>query len=350
MDKLNIYEILKQVSYPGFSKNIVDFGMVRSVEQKDGVWVVDLHIVTSEEDKPLQVRQDIEKALSSAGAGPVQINIDTEKHRVETKKMDVNQDPAAFRKQFEFADQVIAVASGKGGVGKSTVAANLALSLSRRGLKVGLLDLDVYGPSVPTIFHVTDAPVVQDEHHIYPVTQYGVELMSFGFFIGENTPVIWRGPMVMKLVDQLLNDVKWSKLDVLILDLPPGTGDVQLTLSQKIYLTGAVIVTTPQDLALIDVSRGAGMFQKMNVPVLGVVENMSYHVCSECGHRDHVFSSGGGRKESARLDVPFLGALPLSGRIMADSDAGKPTVFADPDCEESRAFENIVETLLRNLN
>ncbi|MCK5520771.1 MAG: Mrp/NBP35 family ATP-binding protein, partial [Candidatus Marinimicrobia bacterium] len=230
------------------------------------------------------------------------------------------------------------------------VAANLALSLHGKGFKVGLLDLDVYGPSVPKIFNVSEPPQVEDEHSILPAKKYGIELMSFGFFIDDKSPVIWRGPMVMKLVEQFLTDVKWSKLDYLILDLPPGTGDVQLSLSQKIFMTGAVIVTTPQDLALIDVSRGANMFEKMKVPVLGVIENMSFHVCSKCGNKDYVFSSGGGEKESKRLNVPFLGKLPLSRNIMSHTDSGKPTVLADPEGEESKAFLKIVETLLENLN
>lgn len=349
MSKSIIIDQLKTISYPGYKKNLVDFGMLQDIEESGEGYIIHLLIISDDNEKLSKVRNDVVSTLTQAGIKIKDVIIHNSSRRVEPVKTEGGKstNPMDNKEKFEFADHVIAVSSAKGGVGKSTVAANLALGLSQKGFKTGILDLDVYGPSIPMIFDVTEQPMVQDEHTIYPAMKYGVEIMSFGFFIDADSPVIWRGPLVMKLVDQFLTDVKWSKLDYLILDLPPGTGDVQLTLSQKIFMTGAVIVTTPQNLALADVVRGVNMFKKTDVPILGLVENMSYFVCNNCGEKHHIFSTGGGERESRRLDMPLLGQLPLSEVIMRQSDTGEPIVQAQPDSEEAKAFMGIVENVVK---
>ena len=236
---------------------------------------------------------------------------------------------------------IVAVASGKGGVGKSTTAANFALGLAALGLKVGLLDADIYGPSVPKLFGLTGVrPEVRDQM-LMPIETCGIRVMSIGFLVDEDAPMIWRGPMVMTAVTQLLRDVDWGGLDVLVVDMPPGTGDTQLTLAQQVPLAGAVIVSTPQDLALIDARRGVAMFEKVDVPILGIVENMSYFLCPNCGTRHDVFAHGGARAEAERLGVPFLGEVPLTMAIREGSDGGKPIVVADPDGPHARIYRDI---------
>ncbi|MBB5049070.1 ATP-binding protein involved in chromosome partitioning [Rhodopseudomonas rhenobacensis] len=225
---------------------------------------------------------------------------------------------------------IIAVASGKGGVGKSTTALNLALGLRNLGLKVGLLDADIYGPSVPKLTGINERPQLDDDRKMIPIMRFGLSIMSIGFLVEENSAMIWRGPMVMSAITQMLRDVAWGTLDVLVVDMPPGTGDAQLTLAQNVPLQGAVIVSTPQDLALIDARRGLAMFSKVGVPVLGIVENMSYFQCPECGARSDIFGHGGARQEAERLGVPFLGEVPLHMSIRANSDAGTPVVESEP--------------------
>jgi ATP-binding protein involved in chromosome partitioning len=240
---------------------------------------------------------------------------------------------------------VIAVASGKGGVGKSTVAANLALALARLGQRVGLLDVDIYGPSLPTMFGVRERPVVID-NRLQPFERWGVKLMSLGFVLETDTPVIWRGPMVMKAIEQLMGDVDWGELDVMVLDMPPGTGDAQLTVTQKIGLAGAVIVSTPQDVALIDARKGLAMFRKMEVPVLGLVENMATFVCPSCGHETAIFRSGGGERTAEELDIAFLGSIPLDAEIAEGGDAGVPIVVKHPDGPHAAAFRRVAEAVI----
>ncbi|MBS7541290.1 Mrp/NBP35 family ATP-binding protein [Ancylobacter lacus] len=239
---------------------------------------------------------------------------------------------------------IIAVASGKGGVGKSTLAANLALGLATLGLKVGLLDADIYGPSVPRLMGLHGKPEVQGKM-LQPLQSWGLKVMSIGFLVGEETPMIWRGPMVMSAISQLLKEVDWAPLDVLVVDMPPGTGDAQLTMAQQVPLAGAVIVSTPQDLALIDARRGIAMFEKVNVPVLGVVENMSYFLCPHCGGRSDVFGHGGARHEAQRLRVPFLGEVPLQMAIRETSDAGRPIVATAPDSPEAEIYRGIARAV-----
>lgn len=257
-----------------------------------------------------------------------------------------NKNPFEGQKKPVYADNIIAVASGKGGVGKSTVAANLAISLKQKGYTTGLLDLDLYGPSVPMMFGHHKPTESVSQEGILPAQKYGIQLMSLGFFLEKNAAVIWRGPLVMRAVDQLLNQVIWKKMDYLIIDLPPGTGDIQLSLVQKIALTGAIIVTTPQDLALADVKRGINMFEKVNVPIVGVVENMSYFLCPECGHKSYIFGQNGGLRESEHSGVPFLGEIPLNEDIMTASDTGCPLVESKPDSEESAHYLQIAEKLI----
>ncbi len=226
---------------------------------------------------------------------------------------------------------IIAIASGKGGVGKSTTAVNLALALSAEGASVGLLDADIYGPSQPRMLGVQGRPESKDGRSLEPMMSYDVQSMSIGYLVDEETPMIWRGPMVTQALEQLLNDTKWRNLDYLVVDLPPGTGDTQLTLAQKVPVSGAIIVTTPQDIALLDARKGLKMFQKVEVPVLGIVENMSTHICTQCGHEEHIFGAGGGQRMADQFDVDFLGSLPLDIRIREETDSGKPTVVAEPD-------------------
>ena len=252
--------------------------------------------------------------------------------------------PAAARAQgptsIQGVDAIIAVASGKGGVGKSTTAANLALGLRDLGLKIGVLDADIYGPSMPKLLGIKGRPQTRGGRTLIPMDGYGLKVMSIGFLIEEETPMIWRGPMVMSALTQMLREVDWGELDIMVVDMPPGTGDAQLTMAQQVPLKGAVIVSTPQDLALIDARRGISMFNRVNVPVLGIVENMSYFLCPECGTRSDIFGHGGARREAQRLGVPFLGEVPLHMDIREKSDAGLPVVATMPDGPHARIYRD----------
>lgn len=246
-------------------------------------------------------------------------------------------------------ESIIAVASGKGGVGKSTTATNLALGLRDLGLKIGVLDADIYGPSMPRLLAVKGRPETVGGKILKPMQAYGMKVMSIGFLVEEETPMIWRGPMVMSAITQMLREVEWGKLDVLVVDMPPGTGDAQLTLAQQVPLAGSVIVSTPQDLALIDARRGIAMFRRVDVPVLGLVENMSYFLCPKCGERSDIFSHGGARKEAERLGVPFLGEVPLEPVIRETSDAGLPIVATRPDSKHAQIYRDIARKVLAGL-
>jgi ATP-binding protein involved in chromosome partitioning len=245
---------------------------------------------------------------------------------------------------------IVAVASGKGGVGKSTTAVNLALALSGLGLKVGLLDADIYGPSIPRLLAISGKPDTTPEKKLNPMRKYGLKVMSMGFVVAEDTPMIWRGPMVMSAITQLLREVDWGELDVLVCDLPPGTGDAQLTMAQSVPLSGAVIVSTPQDIALIDARKGLNMFRKVDVPVLGIVENMSYFICPHCQGRSDIFAHGGARHEAEKMETPFLGEIPLDIKIRETSDAGTPIVAEQPDSPHSAAYRAVAEQVWRQLN
>ncbi|MBS1271551.1 MAG: Iron-sulfur cluster carrier protein [Candidatus Marinimicrobia bacterium] len=355
----DIMNILEGITYPGFSRNIVSFGMVGDVTIENGSVQIELKISSSDENKKQQVVQEVRDAIKQEGVSDVSISL------VDPVESGSSQsiggpgggqaaqqgagDPWADHHAIPNVNHVIAVASGKGGVGKSTVAANLAASLKEQGHTVGLLDLDIYGPSLPTLFGITDQPYLTQDERIAPLEKYGLKLMSFGNILGDDSPVIWRGPMVAKMVDQFLNGIDWKALDYLILDLPPGTGDVQLTLVQKIEITGAVIVTTPQELALQDVKKGANMFRKVDSKVLGIIENMSYFKCPHCGEDTDVFSRGGGEKESHRLEVPLLGRIPLQTEVMEASDRGKPIVLSEPESAAAEAFNNIAQNLAEQI-
>jgi ATP-binding protein involved in chromosome partitioning len=245
---------------------------------------------------------------------------------------------------------IIAVASGKGGVGKSTTAVNLALGLAANGIATGLLDADIYGPSMPRMLGVTEKPESADGKQLKPIERYGLRTMSIGYIVNEDTPMIWRGPMVSSALEQMLRDVQWGELDVLVVDMPPGTGDAQLTLAQRVALAGAVIVSTPQDIALVDARKGLNMFRKVAVPVLGIVENMSYFLCPKCGERAEIFGHGGAREEAEKLGVPFLGEVPLHLDIRTTSDSGHPIVVAHPDSPHSQVYKNIAGRVWKQLS
>jgi ATP-binding protein involved in chromosome partitioning len=247
-------------------------------------------------------------------------------------------------------ESIIAVASGKGGVGKSTVAVNLALGLARQGLRVGLLDADIYGPSVPRLLGIRDKPEQDKQHKLKPIEKFGIRTMSIGFLVGEDTPMIWRGPMVQSALTQMMNDVSWAPLDVLVVDMPPGTGDAQLTIAQRVPLKGAVIVSTPQDLALIDARKAIAMFEKTKVPVLGIVENMSVYVCPHCGQESHIFGHGGARKTAKALGVAFLGEIPLVGRIRELSDAGTPVTAVAAESAEAKVYFRLAKEIADKLS
>ena len=252
--------------------------------------------------------------------------------------------PHAVQRGVKLVDgvkNIIAVASGKGGVGKSTTAVNLALALAAEGARVGMLDADIYGPSQPTMLGISGQPESTDGKTMSPMMGHGLQTMSIGFLIDADTPMIWRGPMVTQALDQLLHQTKWDDLDYLVLDLPPGTGDIQLTLAQKVPVTGAVIVTTPQDIALLDARKGLKMFEKTGIKIVGIVENMSTHICSKCGHEEHIFGAGGGERMCADYNTEFLGGLPLDIQIREQTDSGAPTVVADPDGKIAKVYKQI---------
>ncbi|MBV8392304.1 MAG: iron-sulfur cluster carrier protein ApbC [Alphaproteobacteria bacterium] len=257
--------------------------------------------------------------------------------------------PGGGRIEVPGVKHIIAVASGKGGVGKSTTAVNLALGLAANGITTGLLDADIYGPSMPRMLAVKDKPESLDGKQLKPIEKYGIRTMSIGYNVNEETPMIWRGPMVSSALEQMLRDVKWGELDVLVVDMPPGTGDAQLTLAQRVALSGAVIVSTPQDIALIDARKGLAMFRKVAVPVLGIVENMSYFLCPKCGERSEIFGHGGAHEEADKLGVPFLGEIPLHLDIRTTSDSGHPIVVAQPDSAHAKAYKNIAGRVWKQL-
>jgi ATP-binding protein involved in chromosome partitioning len=333
-----ILDELRKVKYPGFSRDIVSFGMIRDIE----VGSTEVNVVLA----PTTGREDVLREIQAAIVQTVTAMPDIPAVRVtvtapESPQRRAPQGPAGI----PGVARVIAVASGKGGVGKSTVAVNLALAFAADGKRVGLLDADVYGPSVPLMLGLHERPQSTENRRIVPLECFGIKVISLGLFIEDRTPVIWRGPMINKLLTQFLREVEWGTLDYLVLDLPPGTGDAQLTITQQVPLTGGVIVTTPQDVALLDVKRGVTMFQQVNAPVLGVIENMSYHVCSGCGERAELFGHGGGARVAAQFDVRFLGEIPLVREIRIASDAGAPIVVAHPEHPQSRAFREIAQRI-----
>ncbi|MEM6453699.1 MAG: Mrp/NBP35 family ATP-binding protein [Acidobacteriota bacterium] len=342
-----VWDALKTVRYPGMSRDIVSFGFVRSVEIDGGRATANLELSTHKPEAAEQVRQaatDAIAAVDGIATADVQLNVVTPTKPEQATQRKVVRDGALL----PGVKHIVAVASGKGGVGKSTVAANLAVRLAQLGQRVGLLDADIYGPSQPMMFGIDARPVVRDER-LVPFEHHGVRLMSLGFILDADTPVIWRGPMVMRAIEQMLGDVHWGTLDVMVVDLPPGTGDAQLTLSQRVPLSGAVIVTTPQDVALIDARKGISMFRKVNVPIFGLVENMAGFCCPNCGHVTNVFKAGGGERVADLLEVPFLGSVPLDPAIALGGDDGTPIVAAQPEGTHADAFAVVARAVLAAL-
>jgi ATP-binding protein involved in chromosome partitioning len=329
-----VQELLKQTIDPTTGKDYVSSKEIRKVEVSGADIAVDVVLGYPAKSQLAAVRKQLEEALRTLpGAGNIQINVDFKivSHAVQGGVQLV---PGVRN--------VIAVASAKGGVGKSTVAVNLALALAAEGAAAGVLDADIYGPSQPMMLGLQgERPTSPDGKSLEPMVAHGVQAMSIGFLIDMEQPMVWRGPMVTQALEQLLRDTRWKDLDYLVVDMPPGTGDIQLTLAQKVPVTGAVIVTTPQDIALLDARKGLKMFQKVNVPILGIVENMSTHICSSCGHEEHVFGAGGGEKMAREYGVTLLGSLPLDIRIREQADSGRPTVVSDPDSRVAQTYREI---------
>jgi ATP-binding protein involved in chromosome partitioning len=336
-----VREALKQVKFPGLSRDIVSFGFVKRIAVDGGTVTAEITMTTANSEAGPQVERAARAVIAALpGVTKVELTVNA-------------QGPQAAPPQPKILPGVrykIAVASGKGGVGKSTVAANLALALKRLGHTVGLLDADIYGPSQHMMMGCSDRPMVNQDEKIIPVQGNGIGVMSLGFLMDPDTPVIWRGPMVMKALEQFLVDVAWGTLDFLVVDLPPGTGDAQLTITQMVPLSGAVIVTTPQDVALIDARKGLQMFRKVNVPVIGVIENMSAFVCPSCGHREEIFKSGGGHRTADELGVPFLGDIPIDPQIVLGGDSGSPIVATRPDSQAAQAFMAIARAVVDHVN
>ena len=342
----DVLRALSSVRYPGFTRDIVTFGVVKDLGVDGGAVSFRIELGAGNKAVAGTIEHDARAAVAALdGVTSVVIRLDPE-----APPQGGRPGPAAGALDAALLPGVmhtIAVASGKGGVGKSTVAVNLAVGLAQRGARVGLLDADIYGPSIPIMMGTNERPVIDATgRFITPFDRWGVRFMSLGFLVDKDAAVIWRGPMVMKAIEQLLRDVAWGELDVLVVDMPPGTGDAQLTLSQKVRLSGAVIVTTPQDVALADAIKGVSMFRKVGVPVLGIVENMSTFLCPHCGNRTDIFGHGGGRREAGRLDAPFLGEIPLDASIREGGDAGRPVVVADPASTIAASFLSVADKVL----
>jgi ATP-binding protein involved in chromosome partitioning len=342
LTKENILESLKVVTDPDLHRDIVSLGFVKNIEITGSDVNFDLQLTTPACPVRDQFRVECEKAIRSTIAGVGKIGITM----TSSVRSQMNAQSEAI---LPGVKNTVAVASGKGGVGKSTVAVNLAVALAMEGASVGLVDADVYGPSIPLMFGINDRPKLS-QNKIVPLEKYGVKLMSIGFLVDPMQAVIWRGPMASGAVKQFLEDVSWGELDYLIFDLPPGTGDIQLTLVQTIPLTGAVIVSTPQDVALADAKKGLVMFNKVNVPVLGIVENMSYFVCTHCGQRENIFDSGGGKRTSEELNVPFLGEIPIDTKIRVGGDLGDPIVHGAANSPQAEAIRVIARNMAAQIS
>jgi len=338
-----ILEELKKIKYPGFSRDIVSFGMIKDIEIAHAGITVILNAPSAKPEVIAGVTREIQRIVAAVPD-------------VAAVKVEVDRTPptplagAMHRRPIPGVKHIVAVASGKGGVGKSTVAVNLALAMRSLGWQVGLMDADVYGPSVAMMLGAGERVGITAERRIVPLERFGIRYVSMALFVGEETAVIWRGPMVTKLETEFLFNVEWGDLDCLVLDLPPGTGDAQLTITQRVALDGGVIVTTPQAIALLDVKRGVTMFNEVKVPVLGVIENMSYHLCRKCGERHELFAHGGGARYASELGVPFLGELPIIAELREGGDAGLPLVAAHPDHSVSDAFKSIAANVVARLS
>ncbi len=333
IEKSDIEQRLGRLIDPNTETDLQSAGAIKSVEPQGDGWKIVIQLGYPAAGYFDELREAAVAALAEFdGVGPLEIEVSS---RIKSHAVQQNLKPLPGIKN------IIAVASGKGGVGKSTTAVNLALALKAEGAEVGILDADIYGPSVPRMLGCHGQPESTDGKSLEPMVGHGIQSMSIGYLIEEDTPMIWRGPMVTQALEQLLNDTRWRDVDYLVVDLPPGTGDTQLTLAQRIPVSGAIIVTTPQDIALLDARKGLKMFEKVEVPVLGIVENMSIHICSQCGHAEHIFGAGGGERMSQEHGVDLLGSLPLDIHIREQADSGNPTVAAMEDSQVSQIYRAI---------
>jgi len=343
ISEAEVREALKSVKYPGFSRDIVSFGLVKSVTIDDGDVRVQLALATNDPNVPATIKRDADEALRNIGLTNAKVLVD------------IHAPPAGAGSGGMVATRIpgikhaIAIASGKGGVGKSTVAANLAVALEQTDARVGLCDCDIYGPSISLMFGTRERPMATDENRIIPIEQYNLKLMSMGFLLDDTSPAILRGPMVTRYTQQFLRQVEWGTLDYLVLDLPPGTGDIQLTIVQTVALSGAIIVTTPQEVALIDARKAATMFDKVNVPVLGLIENMSYFISPSDHQRYDIFGSGGGEREAKRLRVPLLGQIPIDIATRESGDRGLPIAAEGQNSPVGAEFARIARQLREEL-
>jgi ATP-binding protein involved in chromosome partitioning len=343
----DIRNALRAVKYPGYSRDIVSFGIVKQIASQNGAVSVAMQLTTANPGIAQQIQAESERVLKAL-PGIKHVHVEVHQQGAPQAAAAAPQSPWAQQNQVPGIRRIVAVASGKGGVGKSTVSANLACALQHLGAKVGLLDCDIYGPSIPLMMGVHERPTISEAEKMVPPSNYGVKLMSMGFLVEGDQPVIWRGPMIMKTIQQFFSAVEWGELDVLLVDLPPGTGDAQLSLCQTVPLDGGVIVTTPQEASLGVVRKGIAMFQKVNVPILGIVENMSYYT-TPSGERVEIFGHGGGQAEAARQDVPFLGEVPLFTEIREGGDRGVPVVVSGPEQPAGRSFIQVAEALRQRL-
>ncbi len=351
-----IWGALKTVEEPRRQQDIVSLGMVSGLVVKEGNVGFAIEVDPSEGERMEPLRKQAEQAvLALTGVSSVTAVLTAHDEAPaaggarQARQQEQAPQPQGQQGMAPGVKHIIAVASGKGGVGKSTTATNLALAFARQGHATGILDADIYGPSQPRMMGVSGRPQSPDGKRLKPMENYGVKVMSMGFLVAEDTPMIWRGPMVQSAIQQMLRDVDWGELDVLVVDMPPGTGDAQLTLAQQVPLSGAVIITTPQDIALLDAKKGLNMFRKVDVPVFGIVENMSYFLCPHCGGRSDIFAAGGGRRESERLGTDLLGEIPLDMVIRETSDGGQPVVISHPDSGHAKAYMRIAEGIWRKL-
>ena len=357
ISKENILEKLASVKDPELRKDLVSLGMISDIIIKNGNIGFSIEVDPKRGPSLEPLRKEAENVVRKI-PGVLSVSAVLTAHRgiqnnENTPTTSKAQQPVASTngKSRDLAPgvkNIIAVASGKGGVGKSTTAINVAISLGLQGLKVGILDADIYGPSLPRMIDVNEKPKSHDGKTLEPIQKYGLKCMSIGFLVPEDTPTIWRGPMVMSALEQMLKDVAWGNLDALVVDMPPGTGDAQLTMSQRVPLAGAVIVSTPQDIALLDARKGLNMFKKVNVPVLGIVENMSTFICPKCGEPTEIFGTGGAKQEALRLGVDFLGGIPLHKDIRTTSDDGTPIVLEFPDSIHSKSYRDIASAIWKN--
>ncbi|MBI4815513.1 MAG: iron-sulfur cluster carrier protein ApbC [Deltaproteobacteria bacterium] len=340
----DVREALSKVVDPILEKNLVELGMVRDVSVDDTRARIVIELPTPGWEAKELLETEIRAAVKKR-ASKVELELGFT-HRV----LPARPDAVGGQNLVPEAQNIILCASGKGGVGKSTVASNLATALSRMGANVGLLDADIYGPSIPTMFGTHEMPAMSaDQRKLIPVSQHGLKLMSIGFVVKPEDAMVWRGPMLQKTLLQFMGDVDWGRLDYLVVDLPPGTGDIQLTLAQNVKVAGAILVSTPQDVALADVTRGKAMFDKVNIPVLGVVENMAWFECPSCKEKHHIFASGGASKLAAKLGLPVLGEVPIEIAVRESGDAGKPETITHPDSRSSRAFYSIARRVATEL-